>query len=423
MTPTTTPDARHNRLFGWVICAAIAAATLLAYSRTFSVPLIFDDDTAIVNNSSIRHIGSALHPPENTTAGGRPVLNLSLAINYAVSGTSVVSYHAVNVLIHVLSSLTLFGILRRGFRRILGADAHIAAAIAVSLWALHPLNTQAVTYVVQRAESLMGLFYLLTIYCFIRGAEVAKRGSAWFALSVLACYLGMGTKEVMVSVPLLVILYDRAFISGDFAKAWTSHRRYYLALCSSWLLLGYLVFSAKGRGGSAGFSTNVSSWDYAMTQFWAIAHYLRLCFWPRPLIFDYGSDVITDSSRIFPGMVLVVVLFGTALWTLAKRPALGILALGFFALLAPSSSFIPVATETIAEHRMYLPLVSVIGIVVIGAMRLGGKYSLLPLLLAVVACFWATWTRNLTYGNTEQLFRELVSLVPNNPLAHVMLGK
>jgi hypothetical protein len=97
--------------------------------------------------------------------------------------------------------------------------AFLVAFSAALLWALHPLQTESVTYIVQRAESLMGLFYLLTLYCFIRGA--AEEGSRWYIPCVGACLLGMATKEVMVSAPLVVLLYDRTFVAGSFREAST----------------------------------------------------------------------------------------------------------------------------------------------------------------------------------------------------------
>jgi len=161
------------------IGSVIAAGAIAVYSRTFSVPFLFDDGPAIVDNRTIRHLSTAFWPAPDTTAGGRPILNLSLAINYAISGTAVWSYHALNLAIHVLAGLTLFGIVRRTLAPRAGSAASLTAFSAALLWTLHPLQTESVTYIVQRAESLMGLFYLLTLYCFIRGAEPDGRRRLW----------------------------------------------------------------------------------------------------------------------------------------------------------------------------------------------------------------------------------------------------
>src|ERR1035438_1270270 len=127
--------------------------------------MLWDYFFRVVDSWTLRHWNTAFWPPIDTSASGRPILNLSLAANYAVGGTAVWGYHAVNLAIHVLAGLTLFGIVRRTFAPRTGAAAVFVAFLAALLWALHPLQTESVTYIVQRAESLMGLFYLLTLYC------------------------------------------------------------------------------------------------------------------------------------------------------------------------------------------------------------------------------------------------------------------
>jgi hypothetical protein len=136
----------------------IAAAVGCAYADSLSGPLVLDDIPSIADNPTIRHLGSAFWAPALTTGGGRPVLNLSLALNHAISGTAVWSYHAVNLAIHLLAGWALFGIVRRTLAPRAGARAAPIALAVALLWVLHPLQTESVTYIVQRAESLMGLF-------------------------------------------------------------------------------------------------------------------------------------------------------------------------------------------------------------------------------------------------------------------------
>ena len=403
--------------------AALAALAIAAYGGTFSVPLLHDDGFAIASNASIRHLGTALVPPVGTTVGGRPVLNLSLAANYAVSGTAVGSYHAVNLAIHILAGLTLFGIVRRTLAPRTGASAFAVAFSASLLWTLHPLQTESVTYIVQRAESLMGLFYLLTLYCFIRGAGAGGPGRFWWlAASVFACLLGMGTKEVMVSAPLVVLLYDRTFLAGGFREAFRRRWRLYAGLAATWLILALVVLSGKGRGGNAGFGSGVAWWRYALTQSEAIAHYLRLCFWPHPLIFDYGSALVRPSLGVLPYALLIMAMVAAVAWALVRRPAIGFLGASFFAVLAASSSVVPVATETMAEHRMYLPLAAVAVLVVLGIHRWLGRGTL-PLCLALAAGLsWATWQRNGTYRSSEEIWSDTVAKRPENERAQYNLG-
>ena len=166
------------------------------------------------------------------------------------------------------------------------------------LWTLHPLQTQAVTYIIQRAESLVSLMYLLTLWGFIRSVEPgASKG--WGVLAWVACLLGMATKEVMVTAPVMVALYDRIFVAGSWREVWARRKWFHLSLALTWLLLAWLVVGTAGRGGTAGFGGGMSPWGYALTQVGAVAHYLRLALWPQPLVFDYGKDLVAGWSDIW----------------------------------------------------------------------------------------------------------------------------
>jgi tetratricopeptide (TPR) repeat protein len=425
IAPSEIPTPTPARSTDWRVLAsglAIAAAVVAAYGRTFSVPLLFDDASSIAGNATIRHVASAFCPPAGTTVSGRPVVNLSLAANYAISGNDVWSYHAVNLLIHVLAALTLFGIVRRTLAPQMGRKAAAAGFVAALLWSLHPLLTESVTYLVQRAESLMGLFYLLTLYGFIRGASA--RGAAqerWYVLVVAACLLGMGTKEVMVSAPLVVFLYDRTFVAGSFGEAWRRRRWLYTAMAATWLFLLYLVLAVEGRSGSAGFGVGISPWDYAMIQLPAVVHYLRLCIWPFPLVFDYGS-IAHRPAVVVPNAVIVAALLAATGWALVRRPAIGFLGAGFFALLAPSSSIVPVATEAMAEHRMYLPLIPVVVLVAAGIRRWLGRAAIPFCMVLAGSLAFATLQRNEDYRSEESIWRDTVTKRPENERAQDNLG-
>jgi tetratricopeptide (TPR) repeat protein len=409
----------------------IVLVALAAYFNTFSVPFLNDDEGSITENATIRHlwpIGDALSPPhaDGVTVGGRPMLNLSLAVNYAISGPAVWSYHALNLIIHIFAGLVLFGIVRRTLlrpvlRERFGQMALPLALASALLWTVHPLQTESVTYIVQRAESLMGLFYLLTLYCFVRAVE-SRKPVVWLTLSMVACLLGMASKEVMVSAPLMVWLYDRTFVAGTFRKAWRQHGRYYFGLAATWLVLGWLVIGTGGRGGTAGFGTEVTWWAYALTQFGAITHYLWLTVWPQNLIFTYGTELAKPGIEIVPYVLLVVLLAAGTLTALRRAPGIGFLGAWFFLVLAPSSSVVPVATETMAEHRMYLALAPVVVLAVLGVYRLIGKGSVVVSLALALVLAWLTFHRNETYRSALAIWSDTVVKCPNNPQAHNNLG-
>ncbi len=476
------PDAHRPGRAGSRWTAVLAGALLLvaalfAYHNCFRVPFIFDDEAAVTQNQTIRHlsrIGTVLAADTGNGAGvrGRPVINLSLAINYVFSGTDVGGYHATNLAIHLLVALLLFGIVRRTLRlmpldgpidsnRLTGdraprlPDADGLAFFAALLWTVHPLQSETVVCVVQRTESIMGLFYLLTLYCFIRGIEMTAgpmttrprvgrtdsvsqrslvvrspwshglnsgRSPLWFTLCFLACLLGMASKEVMASAPLVVLLYDRTFVAGTFREAWARRKRLYLALASTWLLLAGLIATENGRGGTVGFGLGVSPWDYALTQCRALVMYLKLCLWPHPLVVDYGTYLDHRLLAVLPQALLVVGLLVLTGWALVRRPKAGFFGAWFFLVLAPSSSFIPLASQTIGEHRMYLPLAAIVVPAVLGLFRLLGR-RILPVGLALaVALGWVTARRVDAYRTELGIWRDTVAEVPDSARAHYNLG-
>ena len=407
---------------------------LVAYHNSLRGPFVFDDVGVIEKNLTIRSlwpIWNTFAPPiDGSPVTGRPLVNFTLALNYAFSGASVGGYHLLNLLIHLLAGLTLFGIVRRTVRLRVGDAAALPLAFGVAwLWTLHPLQTEAVNYVVQRAESLAGLCYLLTLYCFIRGAVPPAAGEGggppagrWFKFSVAACLAGMASKEVVVSAPLIVLLYDRAFLAGSFRRAWIERGRVYAGLAATWLLLLVLVIRAGSRGGSAGFGTEVAWLDYALTQLQALPHYLRLSLWPDPLVFDYGTGVVRYFVDVaWQGGVVLLLAVGAAI-ALWQNTWVGFLGAWFFAVLAPSSSVVPVVTQTMAEHRMYLALAALAMLVVLGLQAVAGRRSVAIVAGLGLLLGWGTVRRNEDYRSAEALWRDTAVKVPGNARAHYNLA-
>ena len=411
----------------------IVVAGLLAYHNSFGGPFIFDGETAIAQNPQIRQlwpIWEVFQAQPGATVAGRPVLSLSLALNYQVSGLEVWSYHAVNLAIHILAALTLFGIIRRTLlceklRARFGQASFSLALICALIWLLHPLQTGSVTYIVQRAESLMGLFYLLSLYCAIRGFSSTKR-PRWYIFAILACALGMGTKEVVATAPFVVLLYDRIFVSRSFKEALTRRWGLYGGLAATWLIFGVLAFSAP-RGHSVEFDFLSSTWlDYTITQCKVIvSYYLKLSFWPYPLVLDYGWPIVRSFGQIVPhALVLVTLLVGTVV-ALRYWPSWGFLGVWFFAILAPSSSIVPILTEVAAEHRMYLPLAAVVVGVVVGGYiilvrltrrraRLGWALGYILAGAVIVTLGSITFTRNFDYATEFSIWDVTAQQSPNN---------
>jgi len=424
----------------------IVLAGVAAYHNSFTGAFVYDDVTSIVENPTIRRlwpIGHVLSPPHGgETVSGRPLLNLSLAINYALGGLNVWGYHATNLLIHIAAALLLFGILRRTFlmpalRDRFGNAVTPLALASTLLWTVHPLQTESVTYIAQRAESLTGFFYLLTLYCAIRGAAASK-SLIWYAAAVVACLLGMACKEVMVTAPLIVLLYDRTFLAGSFAEAWRRRWGLYLGLAATWGLLAYLVFSTGliGRQSEMG---GPGPWGYARTQPGVILHYLRLSVWPSPLCFDYGWPVASGFWEIFPGAIVVGLFLAATVWGLMGRKAWGFLGAWFLLILAPTSSILPL-NQLAFEHRIYLSLAAVAVLAVAGGYALWDRLLPRPaddtcrsmvarwaapavvLAAVLLALGYATAIRNSDYRSLLAIWQDTVEKRPANPVAHYNLS-
>lgn len=406
----------------------LIALTTLAYLNSFRAELLFDDDSSLLHNPGLHSLVASLQPPADggLTVAGRPLLSLSFALNYAVGGYAWGGYRAVNLALHLANGLLLAAIVRRllavpTLAPRWAVHASAVAATAAALWLLHPLQTESVTYLVQRAESLVTLFYLGTIAAFLRAAaEPTQR--RWAVLTVFACATGMASKEVMATAPLVLLGLDRLFLAGSWREVWRRRAALHIACAATWVLLGALVLSTSGRGGTAGFGTAIAPLDYALTQFFAIAHYLRLTFWPSPLVLDYGTTLVTAPAQVIPAAALVLGLLAAALWALRRGHAWGAAVLFFFVVLAPSSSVIPVATQTMAEHRTYLPLAGLCVLAAGCAVTWLGRAALPVALGVALVCGGLTWQRNEDYRSRIRLFEELVALRPDNARAMALLA-
>ena len=241
-----------GRIARWGAVIFVLLCGLVAYGNSFSGPFIFDDVDAIQNNRQLHRLWPHFEAvTTSTTLAGRPTAAFTFAVDYRLAGLKVGVYHATNLGIH-LGCAADFGIVRRTLARwgMFAGQREWVAAFAAALWAVHPLNTEAVTYLVQRTESLAAFFYLGVIYCLVRRAEGGRR--LWEGLGVLACVLGMGCKEMMVTAPVMALLFDRTFWAGSFKGAMKARGGMYAGLALSWVVLG-LLLAMHGRGKSVEF--------------------------------------------------------------------------------------------------------------------------------------------------------------------------
>lgn len=485
-TDAATPVAEHSLPFAEFMGGLflLMGATAWAYATSFDGVRILDDEAHI--------------QPKFLSGGwlegsitNRPLVQASLVLNYRLGGMDLWGYHAFNLLVHILTGCLLFGIVRRtlglptcqALRLSPTAAARVAWASAL-IWLLHPLNTQSVTYVIQRCESLAGLFTLGCLYAAIRGST-GTRSWLWYCTSILSFGLALASKQNAMTTPLILLAYDFVFLrsslkngrsvgpaalrrpdppsnivavpGGPALDASWSHptddfqqavrptvreiirKRGFLyvgltlvalaALPGLWTIL-------MAPTGSAGFHTsNVTPWKYARSQPGVILHYLRLAVWPDPLCLDYRWMVARSLAEILiPGLIMVA-LFAASLWATWRRNALGFLGLTFFLLLAPTSSFAPLA-DLAFEHRMYLPLACVttglVCLFVQSTLRIAERRAwpaaataaFLSLMLVATSSLLGMTTsrRNLDYQSRIRLWTSVVRVRPMNYRGWSSLG-
>jgi Flp pilus assembly protein TadD len=447
----------------------LAALIAAIYGPALDVPFVFDDIYTIRHNDSIISLwpllGTAehrgpLYPAPQLPTAARPLVNLSFAVNYYFGGFEPVGYHVVNVMIHFLSSLLVWAIVRRTLQldffegRFAMAAPWLALAVAV-LWAVHPLQTESVIYATQRTELMFAFFYLATLYCSMRyweylplplgegrgeGAlekQFSSRG-IWLTLAVIACLAGMASKEVMVSAPLMVLLFERTFVAGSLTAALRRSWPLYVGLASTWLLLIGLLLG-RPHSESAGFHLGVDACSWWLTQARVFWLYLKLVVWPAPLLIHYEFPYLTTIGESWQFIVPTLLLGLVTLVLLWRNRPLGYLGTWIFAILSPTF-VIPIITEIAAERRMYLPLIAIAVVFVVGGYLLtselirpfvdGPKFvrrlsqlsALASLLILAVALGVASANRLEAYDDETNLWREVLRVYPQDAIAQYNLG-
>jgi tetratricopeptide (TPR) repeat protein len=365
----------QHRVFHWLAALSLLLLGLAAYSNSLSVPFIFDDIPCIQKNEAIHwtHFSwsGVQRAVRESPSSGRPVANLSFALNYYFGQLDVRGYHAVNVVIHLLGSLLVYLValaLLRHFaphedQRLRPSAAHWIALATALIFISHPIQTQAVTYTVQRMTSLCTLFYLAAFALYIYG-RVAKtshrRCTLWVA--GLACWvLALGSKQIAATLPLVVILYEWFFLQ-DMSPQWARRNAKYgllmlLLLClGAWIYLGNEPWDSLTQGYA---KRDFTLGERLLTQFRVVVLYLSLLVYPHPSRFNLAHHIETSQSLLVPittliSMASVFGLLGLAVYLARRQRLASFCILWFFINLVIESSVVPL--EMVFEHRVYLPM-------------------------------------------------------------------
>ena len=426
----------------------VAVITCVAFLNSFAGKFVLDDIQDIEHNPALEQ----LFPPWEAMFVGnklpaRPLPYLTFAIDRAIWGVRPFGYHVTNLLVHVIAALALFSIVRitllsPRLRGRWGDRAVPLAMVIAMLWAVHPLQTQAVTYVYQRIESMTGMLCLVSLACYAQAAGRATgRGwsIAWLTGSVAAAAGAMASKESAVVLPLLILAYDWFFVAPEPAASWLHSLRdrlwYYALLASTWLLIGlqlviqatkYQEFNEK----------NHPPFQYALTQSGVILHYLRLAIWPVGQQLDYSNwPVATSVWQVLPALLTIVAMLAITVVGTLQRRAWAWLGVVFFLALAPTSSIMPI--EAVAnEHRMYVALAAVVAAIVMGSIdladwiaarrpgQLPGDARMPAAIAGVVIMLLVVTTqfRNQLYSKVGGIWLDVLSKDPDNYRANWMMA-
>jgi len=418
-----------------LIPLGLLLAIIAVYANALHGPFVCDDLDSVVGNHFIR----TLWPPnylDITTIGaigGRPLVALSFALNYAAGELNPIGYHIFNISIHIACALLLFGVIRRTMilptwqGRFDSKFIDYFAGTAALLWGLHPIQTEAVDYVSQRSETMMSMFLLLVIYSVARSAQ-SNRPIAWIILAIVASALGMACKQTMVVAPFLVLLYHWTFLP----RRLPGRRILFSGLICTWLVVVVAMHDQNVEEMNPTDGQHVSSWLYLQTQAGVIVHYLRLTFWPRGLTIDYRDWPVADGIRsaLLPGSFLLLLLTATVIACI-RRQWQGFAGAWFFLILAPSSSVFPLLREIAAERRMYLPLAAIVVLVLAELWQLFRSLfrasapivATIAILSVAVVLGASSSVRNRDFRSALALWSDAVQKRPNSPVGHYYLCK
>ncbi len=414
-----------------MVCAAV-------YAGELSGPLLFDDQQAIVDNSSIRTLalGQALAPPQETPVAGRPVANLSLALDYVVLGGSALSFHATNLLLHALVALLAYLLLRESFAAALlpapvRASAGALAAASALIFCAHPLAVELVLYATQRTESLAALFYLAALLGVALAARAGSCRRLWPAVLGVGL-LGAGSKEVFVTAPVVALFFDRAFFAGSFARALRERWPVHASLAASWLATLWLAHGDPRPG-----SVRFAEWGYLIAQAKIVPGYFVAALWPAHPALDYGPLLPQSLATSWPYLLGSGLAATLAVVVAFVRPLPGFFGVWVLGILAPSSSLLSIHTEVGAERRFYLPLIALIAVGVLVTSQLtwwaverhpqlqhtGRRVLASALGLLLLALVASARAHAGDFATLRAAWQSAVQARPDNPRAHYNLAE
>ena len=438
-----------------VFCIIVLSLTIFSvYGNSLDCSWHFDDKPNITDNPNL-HLkelswdnvkGALFSDRRDPSTLYRPVACLSFALNYYLGGLDVFGYHLVNILIHLVSSIFLFLFIYHtlnlpSLRPRYASHAYSISLLATILWAINPIQIQAVTYIVQRMASLAGMFYIMSMYCYLRARVAEKTGGKllFFLLCFVSFAMAFGSKENAAMLPLSLLLYEILLIQEHGCQCLRKNIKGFLIVFGAIMLLGLIYLYYRG-GNIFSFMAGYGERPFSMTQRLLtepriIILYISLLLYPVPSRLSIAHSIQISTSLLDPVSTLISILFvvgsiGILVFMARKHPLFSFCFLFFLLNHLIESTIIPL--ELIFEHRNYIPSMLFFVPVVIGFCNLLELYSTKRTMKYIISSFMvllligfghSTFMRNFTWKNEKSLWIDAVEKAPNQFRAHHNLGR
>jgi tetratricopeptide (TPR) repeat protein len=413
---------------------------LTAYANSFFAPFHFDDIQRILQNDAIRDLTDMARIFSYTRE--RFLTYLSLAINYRISRFDPASYHIVNFFIHYIASIFLYFLFIETWKTPALKDADIKISkkllgfFAAGIFLVHPLQTQSVTYIIQRAASLAGMFYLATVYWYVKARLAPQRDVSlgYYVLFALSALAAVFSKETAVTLPVMIALYEIFFFKNSI-KSLITNKMFLLLMVSAGIIVGLKLKGLVQRDFVNDPGIPFTRWQYLLTQFSVLVTYLRLFFWPAGQNIDWDYPIASNFFEIktISSFLFLLVLIGLAVIAYRKFRLFSFGIFAFFLTLMPSSSIVPIL-DVIYEHRMYLAVaflaMGCLQPIIYGVERLRKitprvvHIAILAIIMAVLPLLTGlTYARNEVWTSNLSLWEDSVKKSPNKARPHNNYGR
>ena len=427
-----------NQKYKLLVLSAILLLGILIYSNTLHSSFHFDDIPSIVDNSAIRNILN-LQAIWNFWPT-RFITYFSVALDYHLSQLNVFSYHLFNLAVHLSSGILVWWLMLLTFStpamkgQKITKHAKLIAFFAGLVFITHPIQTQGVTYIIQRAASLAALFYLASLSLYVKSRLLQQRGESlsvsrfFYCGSLMAVVMAMFTKEMAITLPLMVLLYEVCFLKAKQRLNW----KYLVPFFATLLVIPLTIFLTKsfdfiGMRRPLEDPTPISSWQYLLTQLRVMVTYLRLLFIPVNQNLDYYYPFAKNLLElpILASLILLVSILTIAIRIFSKYRLIAFGIFWFFLTLLPESSVIPIK-DVIYEHRLYLPMAGFSFFIVSSIYYLFENKvlkSMIIVLLIITSCYaMLTYRRNSIWKDEFTLWNDVVYKSPKNAGPYLSRG-